>query len=966
MSPDKYCKSTFRRFSQFINSYFISTLLMLAALAITVPLIGEAQNSITVKQIELPKPFDQAEVKTMMADNDGFLWFVTNQGIWRFDGSDVQPVDVHDAALPQNSVIQDIYHYHNFLFFNYITWNGISSMFYYDIKKKQLIKYNIRGRLSQFTISSKGSLVFITSEGDRWVFTDRDGLRLTDQFNTYRGWLKGAQIDNYTNDLNGDTYIFADRRVGLIKKNSVVWSKAIDSLKKFSYVSRAYCTAKNIVAVFENGVAVFDKKNLKILIARKSDTSFDFNISLPSKNSIMPVTGYIRDLRVEHLCNIPGSNKMLAGTAKGIFEMRPSEAMPGEAAQQQHIIDFFKNKSIRCIYRSANNKIYIGTYQGLYVYDGHLFKEITNQIAYTFEPVSKTMLLAGLEGSEGFYILNTLTDRGHLNPHSSGMQTTKILKHGDIYFTGAFNSIYNIAALSNGDYKVKQWLNDEKIGTVKDLLFLNKQLWITSTTGLFKVTKFGHAQKVYPIGRALGCYSMQADNDSLWIGTDGEGLIKINARGELIREIHFANGLAGEYVYSLFLLNNLMIAGTNGGVSIFDQAAGMQPLSIPDAPLSDGSLTQEFNYSAVYNDSSKHQVILGGTQGLAYLDADYFKSVSETPNSRIRLSYVKKGYNTNQPTTVDIFASIKDTIEILPGNTYTGVKFSGPASQKYMLFRIRELDSKWHQGKLSDEVSLYAIPPGKYRLEARFPSVTDPRYWLHENLIVVPRFYETQLFKLFIIILLIACGYWAWKYNANKIKYEHQMRTKIASDLHDEIGSALTRISLSSELMSIEKKMDNEALERISTDSKNAITSISDIIWSVDARNDNRENLVLRMKEHAYNMLEDMADVSFEVSGLDKVITLPQLVRQNLYLIFKEAINNIARHNYNPKVSIAFNNQLSGMTITIKNTINRKSKPAFVGQGLRNIQMRAKRMKATADILDAEGIFSIIIKMKRW
>jgi len=103
------------------------------------------------------------------------------------------------------------------------------------------------------------------------------------------------------------------------------------------------------------------------------------------------------------------------------------------------------------------------------------------------------------------------------------------------------------------------------------------------------------------------------------------------------------------------------------------------------------------------------------------------------------------------------------------------------------------------------------------------------------------------------------------------------------------------------------------------------------------------------------------------VSGLDRVTNLPQLVRQNIYLVFKEAINNIAKHNTNPEVWITLNNQLKGMTITIKNTIAEK-KPAstHTGQGLRNMQMRAKRMKATLDILNKKDVFSIVIRMKRW
>ena len=135
----------------------------------------------------------------------------------------------------------------------------------------------------------------------------------------------------------------------------------------------------------------------------------------------------------------------------------------------------------------------------------------------------------------------------------------------------------------------------------------------------------------------------------------------------------------------------------------------------------------------------------------------------------------------------------------------------------------------------------------------------------------------------------------------------------------------------------------------------------------MDARNDTKDDLLLRIREHAGNMLEHAAALHFDVHGLDQVSTLPQLVRQNIYLVFKEAINNIARHNASPEVWITLDNQPGGMFVTIKNTIDAgKPKSAYTGQGLRNMQMRAKRLKAMIDINNDGKLFAVMIKMRRW
>jgi hypothetical protein len=936
----------------------------LAAIAF-IPLLSTAQNSITVKSINLPQPFDHSEIKHMMLDNEGFLWFVTNQGIWRFDGTDVQPVDIHNPALPQNSVPEDIYRYRNFLFFNlHDLPTDTFRILCYNMDSKRLKQFKMPGRPLNFMNDNAGAFTFITTDGSKWTFTNNSGLHQTDKYFTRKGWVKGSVVDQYVNDKDGNTYILSNKKVGLIQKDSVLWSKINAADQRFTLARRGYCNSKYIFVECIGGFEVYDKSNLQKVF---ESYGANYTLGLPTKEGMLPVFRVIKDLRIQCRYEEPGTNKTLVGTDKGILEISPSFEMPDETDQRQLLVDFFKDKSIRSIYRSPNGKLYIGTYQGFFVFDGRGFKLITKYIGYTIEAINENTLLVGMEGGSGFFLVDTRTDEGHLNPdkdHTIG--TTKIIKYGNGYLTGAYAYIYYLTALADGNYEVTTWLKDLDLGIVKDLKFIDGQLWIASTGGLFKIMKNGQAHKVYPAGGSLACYSILEDNDGIWIGTNGQGLVKIDAGGKLIKAIHFSDGLAGEYVYSIFKLNKLVVAGTSGGISVFDQASGMQPLAIPDLPTYDGNLYQEFNHSAIFDDSSKHMLILGGTQGLTFLDKDYLKSVAGKADDRIRLSYVKKGYNTSRPTATDIFVSRDDTIVISPENNFTGIKFSGPFNQKYVLFRIKEIDTKWHQGKLSDEVSLFAIPPGKYTIQARFPSLTNPQYWLTEQLIVVPRFYQTFLFKIAVVLLFLLIIYMAWRYNANKIRQEQQMRTAIASDLHDEIGSTLTRISINSELLTMGETADKDALETISNDSKKAISSISDIIWSVDARNDNKEDLVLRMKDHAHKMLEDIAEVHYSVNGLSSTVNIPQSLRQNIYLIFKEAVNNIIRHNVSPEVWIMIENGHDGFMMEVKNTIQHKKGTGYRGQGLKNMEMRAKRINATVKVDETDGIFSVTLKMKEW
>src|SRR6202012_4271256 len=125
-----------------------------------------------------------------------------------------------------------------------------------------------------------------------------------------------------------------------------------------------------------------------------------------------------------------------------------------------------------------------------------------------------------------------------------------------------------------------------------------------------------------------------------------------------------------------------------------------------------GVLNQEFHHSPMFYDTARRKLMMGGTEGLAILDADYLRSTIGNTSDRVKLSYVKKSSNATQKPDIDLFASLGKEITILPQTTYTGLKFSGPERQQFVLFRIRQLDGHWHQTKLSDEISLYAIPPG--------------------------------------------------------------------------------------------------------------------------------------------------------------------------------------------------------------------------------------------------------------
>jgi len=949
-------------------------------------LAADAQTTFGLRKVDLPTPFKYTEIRAVRQDNDGYTWFTTSQGIWRYDGTDVQPFDINDPELPQSAVPDVIYCYEGYILLFFDVSHG-SRMLAYDTFTSKITKYLLDEHPVSFYNSPAGKLLIYSWKNKLWQFSRKEMLVKGDDAARLKGWGYSGLIDNVIVDKDGSTYIFYQQKVvrlkdGVVFSNNDTLAGAHNPDFKFSYAKDVLCSSAYLCARFPNGFIIYDKHTLKKLyqylgvdIPMVYLVNDHFVVLHAGAGKLEPndklfkgqpfpyiaITGNIKTYIKE-----PGANRILIATEKGMFELTPNVAPGNNIGKTEFFAQFFKDKSVRCIYRLSNGKLFAGTYKGFYVVDGESARLIATLAIYSITQLNENTLLLGIEGANGFATVDTRTDQlSFIDSKGRFIFGFSLLKDGDDYIAGGAYNLYRLKKLTGGQWDPQLLLHSDSLGNVKQVMAMDGHWWVATSVGLFSLDRGNRLKKIFPAHESYGVYAIQRDGNYFWLGTAAHGLIKIDKNCKILSQLKFSDGLAGDFVYSLFKINGLLYAGTNQGLSVFNTNAGMQSITPPDDP----QYSEELNHSAIFYDEGRQQLIFGGVNGLLFPDMDYYASAKGKETDFIKLAYVKKGANGVEAPKTDLFAYLQKNIVLDPGYLFMGLKFSGglESRQQNFLFRITEIDTLWHKSNLSNEISFYGLAPGTYTLQARFPSVTDQHYWFTKTIVVVPHFYQSFLFKLIVALLIGLVIYAAWLYRVSKIRSEHLLRTTIASDLHDEIGSALTRISFSSELMNIKQQLDSNVVEKISVDSKGAIASISDIIWSVDARNDTTDDLLLRIREHAGNMLENAAALHFDAHGLERVTTLPQLVRQNIYLVFKEAINNIARHNVSPEVWISLDNQPGGMTITIKNTIDHgKEKSTYTGQGLRNMQMRAKRIKASLDINNDSRVFSITIRMRRW
>ena len=216
------------------------------------------------------------------------------------------------------------------------------------------------------------------------------------------------------------------------------------------------------------------------------------------------------------------------------------------------------------------------------------------------------------------------------------------------------------------------------------------------------------------------------------------------------------------------------------------------------------------------------------------------------------------------------------------------------------------------------------------------------------------------------LILITAVSFFLFRAR-HEIKLE-RFRNAVASDLHDEIGSTLSSISISSAV--IQKKLDPDRpdlkllVQQIGDRSDAVMEAMSDIVWTIDTKNDRFENVVNRMRALAHEVLEPInCKVDFEAHFDISAFQIDMNKRKNLYLIYKEAINNISKYASCNKVNVQIQ-KLSGHEILMRieddgigfnSEGDHQSNLKLGGNGLRNMEARAKAMIGNLKISSEEG-----------
>ncbi|GAB4033195.1 tetratricopeptide repeat-containing sensor histidine kinase [Spirosoma gilvum] len=186
---------------------------------------------------------------------------------------------------------------------------------------------------------------------------------------------------------------------------------------------------------------------------------------------------------------------------------------------------------------------------------------------------------------------------------------------------------------------------------------------------------------------------------------------------------------------------------------------------------------------------------------------------------------------------------------------------------------------------------------------------------LREEELARQRFQRNTLLSGGLLLLLLGASVSAWLLNRSKLKRLEEaqaLRKQIAHDLHDEVGSTLSSISMLSghtdTLLSQNRpESAQKMVQKIYTDARQILESIDEIIWTINPGNDSLQRIALRLKEYAHPLMESkQIQFTFVVDPSLDQLPVSMEVRRNLYLIGKEAINNLVKYSQASQAKVRF------------------------------------------------------------
>jgi hypothetical protein len=443
--------------------------------------------------------------------------------------------------------------------------------------------------------------------------------------------------------------------------------------------------------------------------------------------------------------------------------------------------------------------------------------------------------------------------------------------------------------------------------------------------------------------------------DGFWLASYGTGVVELSDDHKIKRIYNAKDGINNLGLYKIFGLNDsMLIVSSNNGLSLINKIRG----HVKNYFTEDGLQSNSFEEAS--GDQAGNFIFLGGINGITRADISKLTASLFVPKLSFSSIILTSQNKITDTLNIEIQkVVIPDTVtQVTIG--FSAIYYSEPEQIKFS-YRIIETDKHWNTTS-QNFIQFFRLSPGTYHLQVQAFNEDGASSGIKELILKFsPKWYETWWFKLSIFLVVIAYIYGMYRSRINQFKKEQRIRSKLASDLHDDLGSTMNSVKVYANLAMIENPSDKYLL-KVKESTQEAINGIRDIIWVLDDKRDSIEHLLARVSVFAAPLC-DANNMRYKQDIADDArdFKLGQEEKRNLYMILKEAVNNAIKYSSGKKIEINIEMKKSRPGIKIEDDGQGFAiETANEGNGLKNMTRRAKEIKYSVQIQSAPGAGTVI------
>lgn len=994
-------------------------------------------------KIGVEKGLSHKKINCILQDKRGFMWFGTEDGLNRYDGKyfTVFRSEPNVSSCISGNTITDLYEDKNGILWIATSDGGITKYDYRQPPLKQFKQFKHDKNNRKSIPDNAINKIIEDRQGNLWLATNNSyAVRFNKKTEKFDTPVPGGSLCILSFGLDDNDILWVGRAgVGLLKINT---RKLAGKEDKRYYDFYANLPHSTVSAIFKDRSNTFwlgswDNKVYRYSPPNKLDLGLspegappgipdDEMVSfaeddheqvwMAGKNTGITVynrrTHQVSNFRHQpfvegtltndhaNVVYIDRNGIIWVGTDNGLNKYNPLFA-----PFAQYWLPKKNNITVYDFYKDGHRKLWIGTSEGIFTKEEGSAVIEHRGVSYKGQKLAVTKFFADVDKT--FYIgtdytlfkYNTTTNTVTPLPNTDADPVMKKLfssrvvsivrdtiDHHPVLMVspyGNYIAYYDLTAqrwVSRVDSTILKRFN------INDNLIRKLYADRAGTTWM-ATARFGLGN--WKIGRDLPIkyyssdiknkYSLSSDNifdilenkkGDLWISTYGGGLNYFSKSQEKFTHIkassNLSEGIGSDADDNLWIL-------CNGHINKYD--TGKKIYSSYELPFLQSS---EGLKGYVYKDNENNLYAAGINYFITF---DPLKVGRIVPDPEVYFTDFKI-FNRSFSHWLN-----KKTIVLNYSQNFFSIEFSAPeytgdnVSYSYML---EGADKSWIQAGKHNSANYSNLAGGTYRFKVKASNWSDNYSSKYKSVIIIitPPFWLRWWFSAIIFVIICSIAYFFYRYRVNTLLEQQAIRNGIAQDLHDQIGSTLSSISVYSEVAKIYQEQErggqlNEILGTISVTATEMINDMADIVWAINPKNDSLNSILTRIENFARPLCQ-VKNINFSLQHISKgqgnVATT--WIRKNLYLILKESINNAIKHAdcKNLEVEIKVVDDMihaqikdDGKGFVSDADFSNDVTGSLGGNGLTNIRMRAEELKAKLFIDSDPGsgtVIRLLVKMK--